>query len=128
MNRYRHRTDRMVIDPDGDYVHKFDVRKLQAELEKHEGLSQRIVELKGEAEKLKEFARKVIDDVCWSAYTLDGGEIQEFAEKLDLIKPHTATEEDVDESDDFENDRCFGVFEVGDIIYKFTALLEEKND
>jgi len=30
-DRYRHRSDRMVLDPDGDYIHISDVRDIQAE-------------------------------------------------------------------------------------------------
>lgn len=62
MYKYQHRADRMVIDPDGDYVHKYDVRKLQVgigelkaqlqtALEEYEGRGQWITELKGELEK-----------------------------------------------------------------------------
>ena len=65
-----------------------------------------------ELEKLKKFARKVIDNVCWNGYVLDGGDVQEFAEKLGLIKQTTVTEE-------------FDDFEVGDIVYKFTEILAE---
>ncbi len=39
--------------------------------------------------------------------------MQEFAEELGLIKPHTVTKES-------------GNFEVGDIVYQFTEMLEEK--
>ena len=86
------------------------------------GLAQRTMEriiekndqLQAEIEKLKEFARKVIQDVCWDMYVLDAGDVQEFAEKLGLIKPTTVTEED-----------NYPDFEVGDIIYKFSEILKE---
>ena len=71
-------------------------------------------------EKLKAFARKIIADYCWACGDPDGGSIQELAEKLGLIEPHVATEEDVDpEFDDYE---------VGDTIYKFTDVLKEATD
>lgn len=76
-----------------------------------------IEELEEKNGKLKEFARHVIKQECWACYSLDGGEIQDLAEKLGLIKPHTATEDDVDEESDFE---------VGDTIYKFSETLAEQ--
>ena len=72
-------------------------------------------ELRVEAEKLKEFARYIIERECWSIYDLDGGDIQDLAEKLGLIEPHIATEEDVDDSTDYE---------VGDTIFRFTEALK----
>ena len=63
---------------------------------------------------LIKFARKIISQECWGI-TLDGCEIQDFAESLGLIAPHIATEADVGEEDDFE---------VGDRIYKFTEKLK----
>ena len=68
-------------------------------------------------ENLKEFARKVIAEVCWGYPELDGFEIQELAEKLNLIESCIATEEDVDEECDYE---------VGDQIYKFTDVLKKE--
>ena len=65
-------------------------------------------------EKLKEFARHVIEVECWSLHDQDGGDLQELAEKLGLIELHTATEEDVADNLDFE---------VGDPICKFTKVL-----
>ncbi len=53
---------------------------------------------KAENERLKEFARPVIRQECWSIFEQDGLEIQKLAEKLGLIVPCTATEEDVDET------------------------------
>ena len=67
------------------------------------------------AAKLKEFARCVISDVVWGYETMDGCDMQDFAERLGLIAEHTATKADVG---DGEVD-----FEVGDKIYKFTAAL-----
>ena len=67
--------------------------------------------------KLKEFARSVIRTECW-AYP-NGGEIQDLAERLGLIKPHVATEADVDDYTDYE---------VGETIYKFTEILKESEE
>lgn len=64
---------------------------------------------------LKEFARHVIRQECWSLFDLDGGDIQDLAEKLGLIEPHIATEDDIDEESDFE---------VGDTIFKFSEVLQ----
>ena len=72
--------------------------------------------LKAENDKLKEFARTVIKNCCWDIQDPDGGDIQELAEKLGLIQPTTATEEDINELSDFE---------VGDEIFKFTDILKE---
>lgn len=66
---------------------------------------------------LKEFARKIIGDYCWNLADPDGGDIQDIAEKLGLIAPKIATEEDVHEESDFE---------IGDMIYKFTDILISK--
>ena len=68
-----------------------------------------------ENDKLKEFARSVIRDVCWNLCVDDGGDIQELAEKLGLIEPFIATEKDINE---------FSELEVGDTIYKFTSILK----
>ena len=73
-------------------------------------------------DKLKEFARKIIKEYCWGLQIdePDGGSIQDFAEKLGLIEPHTATAKDVDsEWDDYE---------VGDTIFKFSDILIEGKD
>lgn len=63
---------------------------------------------------LREFARQVIKEQCWGC-EMDGFEIQDLAEKLELIAKHTATEDDVDDEDDYE---------AGDTIYKFTEILK----
>ncbi len=71
-----------------------------------------------EEEPLKDFARKVIAAWCWGD-SMDGMDIQDLAEKLNLIEPHVATEDDVYEESDFE---------VGDMIYKFTDILRRSKD
>lgn len=63
---------------------------------------------------LRKFARQVIKEQCWGC-EMDGFEIQDLAEKLELIAKHTATEDDVEDGDDYE---------VGDVIYKFTDFLK----
>ena len=47
---------------------------------------------------------------------MDGLEIQDLAERLNLIKEHVATEKDVDDE--------YSDFEVGDPIYKFSDILK----
>jgi hypothetical protein len=74
-------------------------------------------ELQAENEQLRQFACEIIKDYCWNLGDPDGGDIQDLAQKLGLIEPHTATVEDVDEE--------FSDFDVGDTIYKFTQILKE---
>ncbi len=64
--------------------------------------------------KMQEFVRTVIRQECWALDPLDGGDLQDLAEKLGFIEKHAATIDDIDDESDFE---------VGDIIYKFTAAL-----
>ena len=64
-----------------------------------------------ENERLKEFTRHVINVECWS---VDGADIQEKAEELGLIIPHTVTEEDADDD-----------YGVGDTRFKFSETLKE---
>jgi len=75
------------------------------------------VKYKAENDKLKEFARKVISWECWEGGDLDGGTVQDLAEKLGLITPCIATTEDVGDPD-------FAYFDVGDTIYRFTDILK----
>ena len=70
--------------------------------------------------KLKEFARTIIVDYCWDLGDPDGGNVQELAEKLGLIEPHVATEEDINSE--------FDRYEVGDTIYKFTEILSTNEE
>ena len=74
--------------------------------------------LKAENKRLKEFARPVIRQECWSIFEQDGGDIQELAEKLGLIEPRIATKEDVDDESDHE---------VGDKIFVFSETLKENS-
>ena len=68
-----------------------------------------------EIRRLREFARRVIRQECWSISDLDGGDIQEWAEKLKLIVPHIATKDDIDDECDYE---------VGDTIFKFSNAMK----
>ena len=76
-------------------------------------------ELQSQLATLQEFARYIIRTECWGGGYIDGGDVQELAEKLGLILPHTATEEDVDEDYDYE---------VGDKTYKLSEMLEEESE
>jgi len=87
---------------------KTKIRQLQAELDK----------VKAEKEGLKKFARFIIRQECWSIFDQDGGDVQDRAEDIGLIKAHRATEKDIDDESDFE---------VGDLIYKFSQILKENN-
>ena len=80
------------------------------------GVSSENIDLKVENDKLKEFARKVISWECWEYGDLDGGSVQDLAEKLGLIKSCIATKEDVGDPD-------FAYFDEGDTIYRFTKIL-----
>ncbi len=86
---------------------KCQIKKLEAEL----------ATAKAENKRLKDFARPVIRQECWSLFPQDGGDLQKLAEKLGLIVPKIATAEDVDDESDVE---------VGDRIYKFSDILKEK--
>lgn len=78
-------------------------------------LTAQLATAKEENDRLKEFARPVIKHHCWNIFDMDGADIQELAEKLELIVPHMATEEDIDDESDFE---------VGDPIFKFSETLK----
>ncbi len=77
-------------------------------------------QLEAENEKLKKFAREIIKDYCWNHGDPDGGDVQDLAENLGLIKSRIATEKDVDpEWDDYE---------VGDTIFVFSDILKGNNN
>jgi len=84
-----------------------------------------------ELKPLREFARKVIGQECWGYNSMDGAEIEELAEKLGLIVPHIATEEDVNEESSFEIGDTIFVFsaiEVGDTIFGYSDILKGQNN
>lgn len=64
---------------------------------------------------LRKFARSVIEDYCWGCGEPDGGDVQELATKLGLLKECVATKEDAELNPDFEE---------GDTIYKFADWLK----
>ena len=91
---------------------------IDREVEKNKGLCGKELELQEKNKRLAEFARRVINVECWACYEeLDGYDLQEIAIKLGLIKRHIVTE---DEADD--------LFEAGDTKYRFTEILEEKEN
>ena len=73
---------------------------------------------KEENKRLREFARHVIRQECWSLFDQDGHDLQELAEKLGLIVPGVATQEDVD--DELYN----SYYELDDTMYKFSETLK----
>jgi hypothetical protein len=63
---------------------------------------------------LMDFARKIIADYCWGSYSdPDGGDVQDLAERLGIIVPTIATEEDATAD-----------IEPGDKIYKFAEWMK----
>ena len=75
--------------------------------------------LLAENKRLKEFARPVIRQECWSIFPQDGGDIQELAEKLGLIEPRITTADDVDDESDYG---------VGDTFFVFSDVLKESEN
>jgi len=69
-----------------------------------------------EMKVLKRFAREIIQDYCWDLGDPDGGDIQDFAEKLGLIVPKIASSEESDPERDIEE---------GDKIFVFAERLKE---
>jgi hypothetical protein len=62
-------------------------------------------------EALRQFALEVIKARCWfSDDSLDGGDLQDLAEKLGLIEPYVVSAEDHEEG-------RWGDYDVGDIIF-----------
>jgi len=71
---------------------------------------------------LKEFARYVIDLECFG--NIDGGDIQEKAEQLGLIKLGQLTEEDYK-----NHSGCYDREDIGTLcIYRFTDLIKDKGE
>jgi len=71
---------------------------------------------------LKEFARYVIDLECFG--NIDGGDIQEKAEQLGLIKLCKLTEEDYKNHSEYYNKEDIGTL----CIYHFTDLIKNKEE
>jgi hypothetical protein len=80
------------------------------------------LKLQAENEKLKEFVKSTIRQGCWLGGEIDGGDLQELAEKLGLIEPHIITDEDKKKVD---GQYWLSDYEVGDKIYVFTEILKE---
>ncbi len=80
-------------------------------------LRDEIKQLRAENERLKEFARPVIHQECWSIFEQDGYDLEMLAEKLGLIVPHVVK---VDDDYDIDN-------EVGDKIFIFSDILKESD-
>ena len=98
------------------------IEQLEAELKKNKylmehGTARYVHKIEVESEKLKEFARYIIRGGCWESYEMDGCDIQDKACGLGLIHPEIATGEDVD--DEIAQ-------EIGDTVYRFSAILKEK--
>ena len=89
---------------------------LAAAIGKYESEATRLIAEQEKNKRLKEFARHVIRQECWSIFDIDGGDIQELAEKLGLIVPQVVAEKDVDDESDYG---------VGDTIFVFSDTLKE---
>ena len=74
-----------------------------------------LIGLQAENKNLKTFARHLIQGSWFSGDVLDEYDIQALAEKLGLIVPHIATEDDIDDESDFD---------VGDTIFRFSGTLK----
>jgi hypothetical protein len=71
-------------------------------------------DMKKENKKLKEFVREIIRQECWGGGGVDGGDIQDIAEKHGLIEKKIATDDDWNPDCDFD---------TGDSIFVFSDLL-----
>jgi hypothetical protein len=67
--------------------------------------------------RLKQFARYVIRQECWSIFSQDGFDLQKLADELGLIISHPATEDDVSGG---------RAEEIGDPVYEFSKKLKEQ--
>ena len=74
-------------------------------------------------EKLKEFAREIIEDFCWGSDAPDSGDVQELAESLVLIETHNITEKDIESGFDGYIESKYDDYVVGDEIFRFTDIL-----
>lgn len=78
-----------------------------------------LAEQRKQLEVLKQFVRQCIKVECWGMPDeLDGGYLQDTAEKLGIIVPTLATEADVDAL------RWYGI-EFGDTIYKLADWIQD---
>jgi len=79
-----------------------------------------IDKLEKDAKALQEFARFVIGDLCWDDGGLDGGTVQEKAQKMGLIEEFELTEANIG---DYEAAVEYGL-EVGDKLYRYADLIK----
>ena len=101
----------------GTLEEKLQVRLDSANHDYEELLKER-TDYVDENKRLRKFARHIIRQYCWNIEEPDGGDIQEWAEKLGLIVPHLATKDDVDDENDFG---------IGDTIFKFSDMLNNES-
>lgn len=83
----------------------------------NEAIEQSIQNLQAENEKLKKFARKVIKEMCFDGWELNGFDIQDFAHDLGLITERPLTEADIN--------GVYADLEIGDSIFEFSDILKE---
>ena len=86
----------------------------------HSALYDVIDKLEKDAKALQEFARFVIGDLCWDDGGLDGGTVQEKAQKMGLIEEFELTEANIG---DYEAAVEYGL-EVGDKLYRYADLIK----
>jgi len=89
----------------------FGIKAKDAEITK---LREELKTARTQEAPLREFTKRMIKDYCWGYGDPDGGEMQDVAEKLGLLVPTIATEEDAADQAEFE---------PGDTIYKFADWL-----
>lgn len=101
-----------------DRVHLSAKQGMETRLNaRHEADAARIKELEEGREKLAEFARLMIGEVSWAGSSIDGGDIQDRAEKLGLIAPVPGGyDPDKHGPNDYDA-------EPGDIWYEYTDLI-----
>lgn len=80
-------------------------------------MNNEIKRLQAENEKLKKFARKVIKEVCFDGWELDGFDIQDLAHDLGLITERPLTKADIN--------GVYADLEIGDSIFEFSDILKE---
>jgi len=72
--------------------------------------------------RLKEFAHKLIENECWGFNNPDGADIEELAEKLQLVYLDKVTAEDVKDENNY-----FSADDIGTMaIYRFADWMEEE--
>ena len=78
--------------------------------------------LQAENAKLKAFIREFVSVECWGYIPeVDGGDVQEVAEKMGIIVPVKATQQ---QTDDLNEEHGIDL-EEGDVIYNWSDLMKE---